>query len=83
MYQVSWHVPDEEELDFALEIFKEIVEPTLERLEHLLEPGMCHNCQRMTQTDELAVAQVFPKMVYGEMTSVGKHGQIFGIPMTQ
>lgn len=55
MCQVSWHVPDEEELDFALEIFKEIVEPTLERLEHLLEPGMCHNCQRMTQTDELAV----------------------------
>ncbi|KAI0001825.1 hypothetical protein BJV77DRAFT_16959 [Russula vinacea] len=37
---VSWHVPDEEELDFALEIFKEIVEPTLERLEHLLEPGI-------------------------------------------
>jgi proteasome activator subunit 4 len=35
-------VPDDEELDFALEIFKEIVEPTLGRLENLLEPGMCH-----------------------------------------
>ncbi|KAH9982676.1 hypothetical protein BGW80DRAFT_1433981 [Lactifluus volemus] len=35
---VSWHVPDEEELAFALEIFREIVEPTLGRLEALLEP---------------------------------------------
>ncbi|KAI0257360.1 hypothetical protein BJV78DRAFT_1277900 [Lactifluus subvellereus] len=36
---VSWHVPDGEELDFALEIFQEIVEPTLGRLEALLKPG--------------------------------------------
>ncbi|KAI0308000.1 hypothetical protein B0F90DRAFT_1813347 [Multifurca ochricompacta] len=36
---VSWHVPHGEELNFAMEIFREIVEPTLERLEKLLEPG--------------------------------------------
>ena len=37
---MSWHVPSEEEIDFVLEIFREIVEPTLEMLEALLEDGM-------------------------------------------
>lgn len=37
---VSWHVPDGRELDFALEIFKEIVEPTLNKLEKLLGPDI-------------------------------------------
>ncbi|KAI0274846.1 hypothetical protein BC834DRAFT_814888 [Gloeopeniophorella convolvens] len=37
---VTWHVPDEEELNFALELFREIVEPTLARLEDLLKPGV-------------------------------------------
>ncbi|KAI0067819.1 hypothetical protein BV25DRAFT_1794335 [Artomyces pyxidatus] len=37
--KISWHVPNGEELDFALEVFKEIVEPTLGALEKLLEPG--------------------------------------------
>ncbi|KAI9462361.1 hypothetical protein BJY52DRAFT_1221991 [Lactarius psammicola] len=40
---VSWHVPDGEELDFALEVFKEIVEPTLNKLEQLLGPGTCRS----------------------------------------
>ncbi|KAJ4489583.1 hypothetical protein C8J55DRAFT_557490 [Lentinula edodes] len=34
--QISWHVPDDEEIDFAIEIFKRLIEPTLATLEHLL-----------------------------------------------
>ncbi|TRM60121.1 hypothetical protein BD626DRAFT_571905 [Schizophyllum amplum] len=37
---VSWHTPDEEEIDFVLQIFREVVEPTLASLEQLLEPGI-------------------------------------------
>ena len=37
---MSWHVPSEEEIDFVLEVFRDIVEPTLEMLEALLEDGM-------------------------------------------
>ena len=37
--QLSWHVPSSEEIDFALQIFKEIVEPALDLLEELLKPG--------------------------------------------
>ncbi|KAH7880399.1 uncharacterized protein C8R40DRAFT_1165366 [Lentinula edodes] len=34
--QISWHVPDDEEIDFAIEVFKKLIEPTLATLEHLL-----------------------------------------------
>ena len=37
---MSWHVPSEEEIEFVLEVFRDIVEPTLEMLEALLEDGM-------------------------------------------
>ncbi|KAI0034951.1 hypothetical protein K488DRAFT_76958 [Vararia minispora EC-137] len=33
---VSWHVPDKAEIDFAIQIFKEVVEPALNDLEKLL-----------------------------------------------
>lgn len=32
-------MPNQEEIEFALQIFKELVEPTLQRLEDLLEDG--------------------------------------------
>ena len=38
--QLSWHVPSEEEIEFVLEVFRDIVEPTLTMLEALLEDGM-------------------------------------------
>ena len=34
---MSWHVPNVEEVDFALGLFRELVEPTLEMLEKLLD----------------------------------------------
>ena len=37
---MSWHVPSEEEIDFILEVFRDIVEPTLGMLEALLEDGI-------------------------------------------
>lgn len=37
--EVSWHVPTQEEIDFGLQIFKELVEPLMDRLEGLLKPG--------------------------------------------
>lgn len=37
---MSWHVPNEEEIEFVLEVFRSIVEPTLVMLEALLEDGM-------------------------------------------
>ena len=37
---MSWHVPNEDEIDFVLEVFRDIVEPTLEMLEALLEDGI-------------------------------------------
>lgn len=45
---MSWHVPCEEEIEFALAIFRELVEPTLEMLEALLETGLFpHSMQTM------------------------------------
>ncbi|KAF9785996.1 hypothetical protein BJ322DRAFT_1005050 [Thelephora terrestris] len=38
--EMSWHVPSEEEIEFVLETFRGIVEPTLEMLESLLESGV-------------------------------------------
>ncbi|KAL5535214.1 BLM3_1 [Sanghuangporus sanghuang] len=35
--QMSWHVPSAEEIDFALGLFRELVEPTLGMLEKLLD----------------------------------------------
>ncbi|EGN99641.1 hypothetical protein SERLA73DRAFT_159863 [Serpula lacrymans var. lacrymans S7.3] len=35
--QLSWHVPNNEEIDFALRLFKELTVPTLEKLENLLD----------------------------------------------
>lgn len=37
---MSWHVPSEEEIEFVLETFRDIVEPTLAMLEALLEDGV-------------------------------------------
>ena len=37
--KVSWHVPNEAEIAFALRLFRELVEPTLSRLENLLDDG--------------------------------------------
>ena len=39
LFQLSWHVPDREEIDFAIEIFREVVEPTIALVEALLDPG--------------------------------------------
>ncbi|KAH9487110.1 Proteasome activator complex subunit 4 [Psilocybe cubensis] len=36
---ISWHTPNSQEIQFAIRIFKELVEPTLESLESLLKPG--------------------------------------------
>ncbi|THV06091.1 hypothetical protein K435DRAFT_44420 [Dendrothele bispora CBS 962.96] len=38
--KISWHVPDDEEIDFTLQIFRELVEPTLTTLNDLLKPGV-------------------------------------------
>ncbi|CDO70270.1 hypothetical protein BN946_scf184942.g70 [Trametes cinnabarina] len=36
---LTWHVPNAEEIDFVLRIFREVIEPVLDRLYSLLEPG--------------------------------------------
>ncbi|KAF7319927.1 Membrane protein [Mycena kentingensis (nom. inval.)] len=41
--KISWHVPGAEEIDFALALFKQVVEPTLNDLEKLLDPGITRN----------------------------------------
>jgi proteasome activator subunit 4 len=41
--KMSWHVPSEETIDFALQIFKELVEPTLGTLEDLLKPELARD----------------------------------------
>jgi proteasome activator subunit 4 len=38
--QLNWHVPNDDEIDFVIQIFREIVEPTLETLENLFKDGM-------------------------------------------
>ncbi|KAI1797633.1 hypothetical protein LXA43DRAFT_1126323 [Ganoderma leucocontextum] len=38
--KLTWHVPSEEEIDFVLQIFRELVEPILDALHGLLEPGI-------------------------------------------
>ncbi|KAF5355656.1 hypothetical protein D9756_004216 [Leucocoprinus leucothites] len=38
--KISWHVPSEDEIQFALQIFQELVEPTLDLLEGLLRPSV-------------------------------------------
>lgn len=37
--QLTWHVPNEDEINFVLQIFREFVEPILDTLHGLLEPG--------------------------------------------
>ena len=41
--QLTWHDPNEEEIDFVLQIFREFIEPILDTLHALLEPGICHH----------------------------------------
>ncbi|KAJ7225820.1 hypothetical protein GGX14DRAFT_422501 [Mycena pura] len=41
--RISWHIPSAEEVDFAIRIFKEVVEPALDVLSHLLESGVTRN----------------------------------------
>ncbi|KAI0076264.1 hypothetical protein K474DRAFT_1757648 [Panus rudis PR-1116 ss-1] len=41
--KISWHVPSNDEIDFALRIFREVVEPALDMLDALLEPGRVHD----------------------------------------
>jgi proteasome activator subunit 4 len=41
--KLSWHVPSQEEIDFTIQIFRELVEPALVQLEELLEPGQVHD----------------------------------------
>lgn len=36
----NWHVPNDEEIDFALQIFRELIEPILSNIAALLEPGI-------------------------------------------
>ncbi|EMD41658.1 hypothetical protein CERSUDRAFT_110231 [Gelatoporia subvermispora B] len=38
--KLSWHVPNDDEIDFALEIFREAIEPTLNQLDGLIGPGV-------------------------------------------
>ncbi|KAF9073805.1 armadillo-type protein [Rhodocollybia butyracea] len=37
---ISWHVPNDEEIEFAIAVFKELVEPTLSTLDNLLDSGV-------------------------------------------
>ncbi|KAJ7169566.1 hypothetical protein C8R46DRAFT_1162360 [Mycena filopes] len=41
--KVSWHVPNAEEIDFTILLFKELVEPTMTVLRELLDPGVTRN----------------------------------------
>ncbi|RPD81724.1 hypothetical protein L226DRAFT_527984 [Lentinus tigrinus ALCF2SS1-7] len=38
--KLTWHVPDDDEIDFVLQIFRQFVEPILDTLHGLLEPGV-------------------------------------------
>ncbi|KAI0336090.1 hypothetical protein GY45DRAFT_1316150 [Cubamyces sp. BRFM 1775] len=38
--KLTWHVPNEEEIDFVLRIFREVIEPILDKLHGLLQPGI-------------------------------------------
>ncbi|KAI6153365.1 hypothetical protein BKA82DRAFT_3971276 [Pisolithus tinctorius] len=42
--QITWHVPNEEEINFALQIFSELVEPCLEKLNQLLTHTIRYLC---------------------------------------
>ncbi|KAI0359128.1 hypothetical protein OH77DRAFT_1473765 [Trametes cingulata] len=41
--KLMWHVPSDVEIDFVLRIFKEVVEPVLDKLHALLEPGIARD----------------------------------------
>lgn len=40
LWQISWHTPTIEEIGLAMEIFRDLVEPTLGVLENLLGEGI-------------------------------------------
>jgi proteasome activator subunit 4 len=40
---VLWHVPNKEEIQFAIELFDEVVGPTLTKLEALLEDNVARD----------------------------------------
>lgn len=35
--KIAWHVPNDAEIDFVLQLFKDVIEPTLQLLRGLLE----------------------------------------------
>ncbi|OCH96655.1 hypothetical protein OBBRIDRAFT_787227 [Obba rivulosa] len=41
--KLSWHVPNDEEINFAIQIFREVVEPVLDQLDTILGPGIPHD----------------------------------------
>lgn len=48
--QPTWHVPNDDEIDFALQIFRELVDPTLIVIEDLFKPGLYIILSRSTVT---------------------------------
>ncbi|OBZ79723.1 Proteasome activator complex subunit 4 [Grifola frondosa] len=40
---LTWHVPNTEEIDFVLQIFRDLIEPTLNILDGLLESNVTHD----------------------------------------
>ncbi|CCM01642.1 uncharacterized protein FIBRA_03703 [Fibroporia radiculosa] len=38
--KLTWHIPSNEEIDFTLQIFREVIEPILSTLDTLLKPGV-------------------------------------------
>jgi hypothetical protein len=67
---VSWHTPDDAEIEFALDIFRDLVEPVVGVLEELIRPGNVHPFSECT-SDNNELGKENCAMRYGEMTFAG------------
>lgn len=69
-WKIAWHVPNDAEIDFILQTFKDVIEPALQALRGLLDPGGVNlSLVSSALIDIFKACNVTP---FGVMTSVGK-----------
>lgn len=71
LLKIAWHVPNDAEIEFILQIFQVIVEPTLQLLYGLLDPGGPQIFLVFPPFTEMNY-KTYHATPYGAMTSVGK-----------
>ncbi|KAJ4476693.1 hypothetical protein J3R30DRAFT_3704168 [Lentinula aciculospora] len=73
--QISWHVPNDEEIDFSIEVFRELVEPTLATLDNLLSDSNAERdaSWRNDFCRKVVISQDFFRSAFGGIPTLMKY----------